>query len=163
MKPVIITIACLLTLFTADAQEARNSELFLTLKKQDSLLFEKGFNQCDMSYLESVIHKDLIFYHDQGGTQDKTKFFDAIKKNICNGTGPKPIRKVDEQSLEVFPMNSNGKLYGAIQTGTHRFFHREPGKADVSTSTARFTHLYLLENGKWMLKEVLSYDHKEVR
>jgi hypothetical protein len=163
MKPAVVFIAWLFAVSCADAQEARTSELFLTLKKQDSLLFEKGFNQCDIPYLESVIHKDLIFYHDQGGIQDRTKFFEAIKNNICNGTGPKPIRKVDEQSLEVFPMNSNGKLYGAIQTGTHRFYHREPGKADTPTSMARFTHLYLLVDGKWMLKEVLSYDHQEVK
>jgi hypothetical protein len=163
MKLLSFLIACTISFSVAHAQVAKNSELFRILKTQDSLLFEKGFNQCDIPYLESVIHKDIIFYHDQGGIQDHAKFFDAIKQNICNGNGPKPIRKVDEQSLEVFPMKDNGKLYGAIQTGTHRFFRRETGKADTPTSTAKFTHLYILENGKWMLKEVLSYDHQEVR
>lgn len=153
--------ACLLSVEPATAQEAKNSELFLALKKQDSLLFEKGFNQCDLIYLDSVIHKDINFYHDQGGIQNRALFFEAVKKNICAGAGPKPVRKADPESLAVFPMYSNGKLYGAIQHGTHRFYLREPGKADIPTSTARFTHLYLLENGKWMLKEVLSYNHRE--
>jgi hypothetical protein len=160
MKTLNILLICILAFSATHAQVSKNSELFLTLKTQDSLLFEKGFNQCDMPYLESVVHKDIIFYHDQSGIQDRAIFFDNVKKYICGGAS-KPIRKVDEQSLQVFPMNANSKLYGAIQTGTHRFYRREAGKADIPTSTAKFTHLYLLENGKWRLKEVLSYDHQE--
>jgi hypothetical protein len=163
MKSLLILATCLLSFATINAQVSKTSELFRTLKTQDSLLFEKGFNQCDLSYLETVIHKDLIFYHDQGGIQDRAKFFDAVKRNICVTNGPKPIRKVDEHSLEVFPMYDNGKLYGVIQKGEHRFYLREAGKEDRMTSTAKFTHLYLLENGKWLLKEVLSYDHQEAK
>jgi hypothetical protein len=40
------------------------------------------------------------------------------------------------------------------------FYIREKGKPDQHTSSARFTHLYLLDNGNWLLKEVLSYDHQ---
>jgi hypothetical protein len=55
----------------------------------------------------------------------------------------------------------NNKLYGAIQNGIHHFYRREKGKDDQHTNIAKFTHVYLLENGKWWLKEVLSFDHKE--
>jgi hypothetical protein len=43
-----------------------------------------------------------------------------------------------------------------------RLYIREKNKVDVHTSRAKFTHLYLLENGNWLLKEVvLSFDHND--
>jgi hypothetical protein len=144
------------------AQVSTDSELFLDLKKQDSLFFARGFNDCDMAYLEEVIHPDLVFYHDQSGIQGREKFFENTKKYLCGNPDLKPIRKLKEGSLEVFPMYSNGELYGAIQHGVHYFYLREPGKQDLKTGVARFTHLYLLVDGKWKLKEVLSYDHQPI-
>lgn len=47
-----------------------------------------------------------------------------------------------------------------IHMGSHRFFMREPGKDDTATGTARFSNLYVLEDGRWLLKDVLSYDHR---
>ena len=44
--------------------------------------------------------------------------------------------------------------------GMHEFYIKEKGKEDVLTGKARFTHVYLLENNQWILKEVLSYDHQ---
>ena len=145
----------------ANGQAAKNSEIFLTLKKQDSIFFERSFNLCDSEYLNKAIHKDLIFYHDQSGIQNRDVFIENTKKYICGNTIKKPIRKVAEESLEVFPMYNNGVLYGAIQSGIHDFYIRETNKAEVHTSKAKFTHLYLLENGNWLLKEVLSFDHNE--
>lgn len=136
------------------------SNLFRTLQRQDSIFFEKSFNQCDIAYLDKATHADLIFFHDQGGIQNKTEFLKAIRENICANPNLKPIRKVEENSLEVFPLYNNGKLYGAIQHGVHHFYIREPNKPDRLTSTAKFTHVWLLDNDHWLLKEVLSYDHR---
>jgi hypothetical protein len=144
----------------AFAQVAKNSELFLTMKKHDSIFFEKCFNQCDIPFLEKSIHPDLIFYHDQAGIQNKKIFLENTKKNLCSNNLKKPIRKVIPESLEVFPLYNNGKLYGIIQTGIHQFYIREPNKPDVLTGEAKFTHVYLLINDQWLLKEVLSFDHK---
>lgn len=144
----------------AYAQVQENSSFFLELKSQDSVFFERGFNRCDLNYLKEKVADDLRFYHDQGGFQDKTKFLENTANNICGPGDKKPIRKVDAESLEVFPMSSDGKLYGAIQTGIHHFYLREKGKEDLWTSTAKFTHLWILEEGTWKLKEVLSYDHQ---
>ncbi|TDO93994.1 nuclear transport factor 2 family protein [Flavobacterium sp. 245] len=145
---------------TLFAQAAKDSELFLTLKKHDSIFFEKSFNQCDIAFLEKAIHPDLVFYHDQGGIQNKKTFLENVKKNICAKGSQKPIRKVKPESLEVYPLYSEGKLYGVVQTGIHDFYIREANKPDVFTSTAKFTHVYLLINKEWVLKEVLSFDHK---
>lgn len=94
----------ILSISIANGQIAKNSELFLALKKQDSIFFERSFNLCDLEYLNKAIHKDLIFYHDQSGIQDRRIFLENTKKYICGDTIKKPIRKVEEQSLEVFPM-----------------------------------------------------------
>ncbi|MDR6845790.1 hypothetical protein J2W95_002500 [Flavobacterium granuli] len=107
-----------------------------------------------------MIHKDLVFYHDQGGIQDKKTFLERTKQNLCSDSNKKPIRKVRRESLEVFPLHNDGVLYGVVQSGIHDFYIREPNKEDRHTATARFTHVYLLENKEWILKEVLSFDHQ---
>ena len=159
IKKIIFLLALLLSTFLS-AQVAKDSELFLALKKHDSLFFEKSFNECDLAFLEKAIHLDLVFYHDQGGIQNKTTFLESVKNNICSNPSQKPIRKVKGDSLEVFPLYENGVLYGVVQNGMHEFYIREQGKKDVLTSTARFTHVYLWTNNQWILKEVLSYDHQ---
>jgi hypothetical protein len=141
-------------------QVSKNSEIFLALKNQDSVFFERSFNLCDMDYLKSAIHQDLTFYHDQAGIQNRDSFLLNTKNNICSDFNKKPIRKIIEESLEVYPMYNEGVIYGAVQTGIHDFYIRESNKADIKTSTAKFIHLYLLVNGNWLLKEVISFDHK---
>lgn len=157
----IILLSCLVCSFAAKAQVKKDSELFRQFAVLDSTFFERGFNQCDMTYMEEHVAKDLKFYHDQGGFQDRKTFFERTRKNICPASGPKPIRKVDVNSLELFPLYNNGDLYGAIQSGVHHFFRREKGKEDVWTGTARFTSVWVLESGTWKLSEVLSYDHHD--
>lgn len=145
----------------AKTQVNKDSDLFRQLKNQDSTFFERGFNLCDVEYLKNHISDDLKFYHDQGGFQDRNAFFENVQKYICSDAEKKPIRRVDTNSLEVFPLHNNGKLYGAIQTGIHHFYIKENGKEDVWTSTARFTHVWTLNNEIWKLTEVLSYDHQQ--
>lgn len=148
------------SLMSTNAQLAKTDSLFLVLKKQDSVFFERSFNLCDLDYLDKTTHPELVFFHDQGGIQHKAEFIAAVKNNICGNPGQKPIRKQNPESLEVFPLYSNGQLYGVIQTGIHDFYIRENGKPDRHTSQAKFTHVWLLDNGRWLLREVLSYDHK---
>lgn len=162
LKQIISLITLLIISFAIClGQENKQSALFLELKQQDSLFFERSFNQCDIAYLESRMAQDLKFYHDQGGFQDRAKFFENIKLYICAPSPQKLIRKVDGNSLEVFPLYNNGKLYGAIQMGVHHFYRREQGKPDIHTNTAKFTHVWVMEDGVWKLSEVLSYDHRE--
>lgn len=148
------------SLLSAKAQLPKTDSLYLALKQQDSIFFERSFNLCDLDYLDKTTHPEMVFFHDQGGIQHKAEFMAAVKNNICGNPGQKPIRKAAPQSLEVFPLYSNGQLYGVIQTGIHDFYIRESGKADRHTSRAKFTHVWLLDNGRWLLREVLSYDHK---
>lgn len=160
MKNLIIVILTL-TACSAYGQVDTSSALYINIKKQDSIFFERGFNRCDMDYLERTISQDLKFYHDQSGFQDRKIFFENMKKYICGTPDKKPIRKPKQGSFVVFPLYNNGVLYGAIQHGIHNFYRRVAGKEDVWTATAKFTSVWVLEKDNWMLSEVLSYDHQE--
>ncbi len=129
------------------AQIAKTSDLFIELKKQDSLFFELGFNNCDWVYLEKHTDENLKFYHDNGGFKDKKLFLERTKQNISGNPNQKPIRKLVENSLEVFPLYNNEQLYGAIQSGEHQFFIREKNKEVVLGGQAKFTTVWTKKNG----------------
>lgn len=167
LKSVSISAAllalCGLFSATLRAQVAETDTLFIALQRQDSLLFERGFNRCDLDYLAGVVADELRFYHDQSGVQDRADFLENTRRYICANPDLKPIRQLEAGSLEVFPLYDNGRIYGAIQRGVHHFYLRESGKADRWTSVARFTHVWLWRDGRWQLGEVLSYDHRSER
>lgn len=143
------------------AQVDKTSELYLTLEKMDSLIFTACFNHCDSTLLPVLIHDDFEFYHDQSGVEtSKAHFIITFKRNLCSNWDFKPLRKLIDGSLEVFPLYNNGVLYGSIQHGEHQFYIKEPDKAPYLTSTAKFTHLWILEGTQWQLKRGLSYDHQ---
>lgn len=156
---ILLLLLCF-SLLESKAQSDTNQDLFIELKNQDSIFFERSFNQCDTIYLSQHLTGDLKFYHDQSGLQNRTDFFENMRKYICPQSDKKPIRKLEPNSLEVFPLYKNGQLYGAIQKGIHHFYLREKGKVDLQTSSARFSHVWLLEDKTWKLSTVLSFDHQ---
>lgn len=162
-KRILLSLIFMSSILNLNAQVAKDSPLFLELKKEDSLFFERGFNQCDIPFLESKVSKDLKFFHDNGGFQDKALFMERTKNNICGNPNQKPIRKLQSETLEVFPLYNDGILYGAIQSGIHHFYIREKGKEDVLGGGAKFTSVWTKEDGIWKMNNVLSYDHHEAK
>lgn len=132
------------------------------LAQQDALFFQRGFNECDIAYLDATISPDLKFYHDKSGFQDKAMFMQNTQKYICSDMTLKPVRKLAADSLSTFPLFRDGILYGAVQHGRHQFYLREAGKPDQLTGTARFTSVWLKQGDAWQLGDVLSYDHQPV-
>ena len=136
-------------------------ELFELIKEKDSLLFQIGFNQIDTLQVSKLISTDFEFYHDEHGiTETKSGFLTNI-----NGIRELPFktwRTLVDSSMEVFPLYKENSqvLYGAIQNGVHNFYQQNDGKEARKTNIARFTHLWIIENGDWQLKRVLSYDHQ---
>lgn len=126
----------------------------------DTILFEVGFNDCQLDRLAGIVAKDLEFYHDLSGPMfGREPFIESLRRNICAPTGDdKPIRRLIENSVEVHPLYQDGELYGVIQTGKHAFYLGRSPNAP-KTSTARFTHLWLLRDERWLLSRVLSYAH----
>ena len=160
MKHLSILFLCLLLVNLLPAQVEEDSELFQTLRARDSLLFDVGFNTCDIGQFRALVSEDMEFYHDQSGiTSSKADFIAGTENGLCQ-LPYKARRELVQGSLQVFPMHNNGQLYGALQSGEHRFYAKYPDKEEMLTSVAKFTHLWLLEEGEWRLSRVLSYDHR---
>lgn len=157
VKILLAIITFLYSLF-ASAQVDKTSDLFKILKSKDSIIFESTFNKCEIEKLDNIIAEDFEFYHDVSGLQDRTKFMKIIKTGLCATPG-NIHRDLVAGSLEVHPLKNNGELYGAIQKGKHTFKEKQDGLLKT-VGIADFTHLWALENNKWKLKRVLSYNHK---
>lgn len=164
----LITLALIITLLSCNSKsnftDELNSEdqkLFKLIKEKDSLLFQIGFNQIDTSQVANLTSTDFEFYHDEHGiTETKSRFVSNIE-----GIRELPFktwRTLVDGSMEVFPLykNNSQELYGAIQNGVHDFYQQNEGENAIKTNTARFTHLWIIENGEWKLTRVLSYDHQ---
>lgn len=161
MKQLNLIIAILiLSSINIRAQVNQKSELFITLQKKDSILFEQGFNKCNLNAIVNLITYDFEFYHDQNGIQDKKTFLTNFNESICENPRGKPIRKLVKGSLRVFPLYNEGKLYGAIQSGIHDFYMIN-NREQRFTENAKFLATWILEEGEWKLKKELSYDHKK--
>ncbi len=153
---LIFGVSC----FSASAQVQQGDPLYNQVMALDSILFEASFNNCFVDVLYDVTDKDFEFYHDQSGTTfGQEPFVEAIRNNICS-LEYRPLRKLMDGSTEVYPLLANGRLYGAIQRGVHEFYAREGDKEPYLTSTAKFTHLWIKEEDRWILRRVLSYDHQ---
>lgn len=162
MSKLSILLWLLLLSTSTIGQVEKHSTLYKTIKGNDSLLFNIGFNTCDIKQFENLVSEDFEFYHDKGGiTNSKSAFIESIRDGLCK-LSYKPRRELDEKSVEVYPLTKDGVLYGAIQNGIHSFYAIENDKTEYLTTIAKFTHLWILENGNWKLKRGLSYDHREV-
>ena len=138
-----------------DAELQQYQELF---RLKDSLLFSQGFNHCDTAQLRVLTSSDFEFYHDQSGvTTSQDAFIQGIA-GLCH-MSYKPTRELAPNSMTINLLRNNGEIYGVIQSGEHRFYGEEEGKPKYLTSTAQFTHLWIMEDDAWKLKRVLSYNH----
>lgn len=161
MNPSLFILTVLIAACGAHAPNPASSQLTQIILTKDSLLFEQGYNRCNTEVLEQLISTEFSFYHDEGGiTESKAQFIDGIQNGLCN-LPYKALREIDSASIEVYPLYDQGQLYGAIQNGKHRFYAIHSNDKKELTSTARFTHLWVLEEEVWRLRTVLSYNHSK--
>ncbi|OMQ12797.1 serine hydrolase [[Flexibacter] sp. ATCC 35103] len=162
LKAILVGIL-LIQFHLGFSQEEKNSALYKTIMLKDSLLFNVGFNTCDVSQFENLLSDNFEFYHDKDSIQDKALFLKNIRKGLCGSTKTYQARRdLVQGSTEIYPLSKSGILYGALQLGIHQFFEPVPGQKDKFGSTARFTHLWIIENGTWKLRRSFSYDHQTV-
>jgi hypothetical protein len=161
MKRISLCLTSLLLLTTALLSQDRTDlqELSKELDRLDSLVFKLGYNQCDTAQLRMIFSEDLEFFHDQNGFLNSKEMLLASIPDLCN-MSYKATRERIDSSMQVFPLYANGKLYGVIQTGVHQFYGEEANKPKYLTSTAKFTHVWILEEDQWRLNRILSYDHQ---
>ncbi|MDH6252823.1 hypothetical protein M2347_002550 [Chryseobacterium sp. H1D6B] len=143
------------------AQIEKTGVLYKTIMSRDSLLFLVGFNTCNVTQMENLLSDQLEFYHDKDGFSDKKKFMVDFKNGLCRPSKTyKARRALVEKSTEIYPMYKEGEVYAVIQNGTHQFYEKEAGQAEKLTGAAKFTHVWVQENGEWKLKRALSFDHQ---
>jgi Domain of unknown function (DUF4440) len=126
-------------------------ELTRAIQSLDTQLFD-AYNNCNIDRLGAMVSDDLEFYHDKTGLAvGKKNFTESIRNNICG----KVRRELVAGSLEVYPLHG----YGAVEMGTHRFYH--PGTQDHDVvGEAKFVQLWQYKDGAWKLTRVISYDHE---
>ncbi|MBB4801315.1 CubicO group peptidase (beta-lactamase class C family) [Flavobacterium nitrogenifigens] len=152
----------------AISQEEKSSELYKIIMSRDSLLFNVGFNTCDISVSESLCSDQLEFYHDKNGLSNKADFVKTMKSGLCASPSTyQSRRELIDESNKIYPLYKNGVLYAALQTGIHYFHENKTNKGEPFlkeneklVGKARFSHLWVLENNVWKLKRILSYDHE---
>ncbi len=135
------------------------------MKSLDQTLFENTFGNCKIKEVEPLIGENFEFYHDKGGvTKGKATFMNQLKSGNCSGkSNPavyKSFRVLHEGTLKHFPMYKEDVLYAVLQTGIHSFYETNNGGNLTRGSTAKFSHLWELNDGKWQLTRVISYDHQ---
>lgn len=157
-----LTIALLVWQLNLFGQGASNASLEREILVLDSLLFEEAFNQCKLSVLQAIVAADLEFYHDQAGiTHGRKAFIEGLRNNIC-ALDYRPERRLIDSTHAVYPLFHKGEIYGLIQNGSHEFWAHEKNREPYQTSVAKFSNLWLLENERWLLKRVFSFDHQAV-
>jgi hypothetical protein len=158
---ISLSIIFLFFILTSFAQVDRKTELYKTILRKDSLLFNVGFNTCDIKQFERLLSEDFEFFHDTDSISQKTKFLNDIKNGLCaSPTTYQSRRELDKKKTEIFPLYKDSVLYGAIQIGEHSFYENIEENPERFASMAKFTHLWILENGEWKLLRSLSYDHQ---
>jgi len=135
-------------------------EMFDEIAEQDRNLFDLVFVRCDADALARMLTDDFEFYHDKFGqiASSPQQFVENVRSGCeaqAKGADIRARRELIPGTMAVYPMHN----YGAIQTGSHRFFGLEPGKPDKLRESGRFFHLWKKVDGTWKLSRVFSFDH----
>jgi TonB family protein len=157
MNKQLLTLFLFLTTSVAFAQVDKNSDLYKIILSKDSLLFDVGFNTCNIQQFENLLSDSLRFYHDKDGISNKAKFLTDLKNGICNSQVNRQVKRfLVKESTQIFPLYKNDMIYGAVQNGEHIFSEKRESQAGI----AKFTNVWLLENGQWKLTTSFSFDHQ---
>ena len=146
--------------FTVAAQ-AEHEKLTATILHLDSA-FWNAYNRCDTVAFKNYFTDDVEFYHDKGGTTTtSSSVVDLMNKNLCGNNNFRLRREAVPGTIKIYPMEDNGKIYGAVISGEHLFYITANGKPEYLDGQALFTHLWLLKDGAWKMSRVLSYNHHD--
>lgn len=160
MKKHYLIFSLLFFSIISGAQVDQRSELYKAIMCQDSLLFDIGFNTCNILQFESLLSEKFEFFHDKSGVSDRKKFLKDLKNGLCgNPDSYQARRELIPANTEIFALYDDGILYGAIQEGVHQFFEKQTGEPERFGSSAKFTHVWILENDVWRLSKSLSFEH----
>src|SRR5688572_23608052 len=153
---ILVTFSICLSIDSQAQADSKN--LSHTILYEDSL-FWMAYNQCDTEGMAKYFTDDVEFYHDKGGiTSGLQNQVAVIKKNFCGNENFRLRREAVKGTIDIFPMNSGGVVYGAIISGEHVFYITEIGGERLD-GHARFMNLWILKEGAWKMSRILSYNH----
>ncbi|CAD0008038.1 serine hydrolase [Flavobacterium chungangense] len=156
-KILLSIIVAFIFSLNSKAQVDKNSALYKTILSKDSLLFNIGFNTCDIKQFEILLSENLKFYHDKDGFSDKAKFLSDLKNGLCKSPETRQVKRtLVKESTQIFPLYKNGILYGAVHNGEHLFSE----KRETQSGIAKFSNLWKLEDDVWKLAVSFSFDHQ---
>lgn len=159
MRPVArllvtsIIFAAAASAFAAPGTDSGTPDLFTTIHKLDSELFD-AFNRCsdpsELARNETFFAPELEFYHDNAGvTWSRDSMIANTRQNACG----KYTRELVEHTFAVSPIHD----FGAISTGTHRFCQIATGSCD---GEAEFVMVWRNQGGQWVVTRALSFAHR---
>jgi len=171
MKPAFV--AALLMVVAGGAVHAQapvvpgpqaSPKLVEEITEQDRRLFDLVFIRCDAAALAGMLADDFAFFHDKFGqiASSPQQFVTNVREGCeaqAKGVNVRARRELVPDSMAVYPMSN----YGAIQTGSHRFYGVETGKPDQLRETGKFFHVWRQVDGQWKLSRVYSFDHQPAR
>ncbi len=149
----------ILLAYTQEAMAQTEQELKATILHLDSA-FWKSYNSCDTAQFKKFITADVEFYHDKGGiTNGAAALTESVTKNLCSNKNFRLRREAVAGTVKVYPLKKDNEVYGAVITGEHVFYINDGDKPEFLDGQANFTHLWLLQNGEWKMKRILSFNH----
>ncbi len=144
------------------AQDNLDPDIKKTIILKDSLLFNVGFNTCNINMFEKLYGDEFTFFHDKDGISNKKEFINNLKKGLCNSPEKyQSRRELIKESTKLYPLFKDKKIYGVIQTGIHNFYEKINKKPEKFASSANFIHVWLQKDSDWILNKSLSYNHKK--
>ena len=162
MKRTTIYLAACIILFLIPSSKINaqtDGEVIATILHLDSA-FWNAYNNCDTGAFKNFVADDVEFYHDKGGiTLGAKALIESLNKNICGNTNQRIRREAVAGTVKVYPMHDGNKIYGAIISGEHLFYLTANGKPEYLDGQANFNQLWLMQNGNWKMKQILSYNH----
>lgn len=159
MSPIAI-LAVLAALQTPPVALPEGAALTEAVSASDAAFFQLFFEGCDPERLASMVTDDFEFFDDRGGrvVADGASFV-ALYRTQCEARlAPdawRSRREVAPETLGIYPIHG----YGAVETGEHFFYERRGDGPEARVGRARFSQMWKLEDGRWKLARVFSYDH----
>lgn len=131
--------------------------------KQEVLSFVddywEAYNTCNVDKLLQLETKDTQFYHDLGGFSQGEEISRKNWEFFCE-EGPRVFAELVEMP-QVFLMKERGRVYGAIISGTLKFYDVIEGeRGETAVEKSRYTSFVKFEDGKWLMDVVFSYAHE---
>ena len=155
-----LAFALMTLLQSPPVQVPPGTALVEAVSAADSAFFELFFEGCDPAKLATMVTADFEFFDDRGGrvATDGAGFV-AQYRTRCEARrapgGWRTRRVAVRDTLGIYPINN----YGAVETGEHLFYESHAGGPEAFAGRARFSQMWKLEDGRWKLARVFSYDH----